>query len=118
MTLSKPRGFAIAAWAEDGLAFAAISDVDPQELTRFAELVRSTFPDASRFADGVIPSRAAARHQPVIVRGHRGGTSFSADPSPTPCASPDCRQPLSLRAPECVANWNAARAAVERLAPT
>ena len=44
VTLSKPRGFAMAAWAEDGLALAAISDVDPQELTRFAELVRSPNP--------------------------------------------------------------------------
>ena len=44
VTLSKPRGFAMAAWAEDGLAFAAVSDVDPQELTRFAELVRSQGP--------------------------------------------------------------------------
>ena len=41
VTLSKPRGFAMVAWAEDGLAFAAVSDVDPQELTRFAELVRA-----------------------------------------------------------------------------
>ena len=30
--------------AEDGLAFAAISDVDPQELTRYAELIRAPSP--------------------------------------------------------------------------
>ena len=41
VTLSKPRGFATVAWAEDGLAFVAVSDVDPPELTRFAELVRA-----------------------------------------------------------------------------
>ena len=44
VTLSKPRGFAMAAWVEDGLAFAAVSDVDLQELTRFAELLRSPAP--------------------------------------------------------------------------
>ena len=44
VTVSKPRGFAVAAWAEDGLAFAAISDIDAQELVRFADLVRSPTP--------------------------------------------------------------------------
>ncbi len=44
VSLSNPRGFAVAAWAEDGLAFAAVSDVDPQELKRFAELVRTPLP--------------------------------------------------------------------------
>lgn len=35
------RGFAVVVWAQDGLGFVAVSDVDPRELQRFAELVRS-----------------------------------------------------------------------------
>ena len=44
VTVEKPRGFAVASWAEAGLEFAAVADVDPQELARFASLVRSPAP--------------------------------------------------------------------------
>ncbi|HEV7800522.1 MAG TPA: anti-sigma factor [Burkholderiales bacterium] len=36
----RTRGFALETWAEDGLRYAAISDVDPRDLQRFATLVR------------------------------------------------------------------------------
>ena len=35
------RGFSIVTWAEDGLRYSAISDVEPRELKRFATLVRA-----------------------------------------------------------------------------
>jgi anti-sigma factor RsiW len=35
------RGFGVVTWAEGGLRFAAVSDVDPRDLQRFAEAVRS-----------------------------------------------------------------------------
>jgi anti-sigma factor RsiW len=34
--IARARGFAIATWSADGLNFAAISDVDPRDLERFA----------------------------------------------------------------------------------
>ena len=40
LTEERSRGFSIATWTEDGLRYAAISDVDPRDLRRFAELVR------------------------------------------------------------------------------
>jgi anti-sigma factor RsiW len=33
-------GLSLAVWSESGLRFAAVSDVDPRELERFASLVR------------------------------------------------------------------------------
>jgi anti-sigma factor RsiW len=36
---SSLRGFSVVTWATDGLRFAAVSDVDPRDLTRFAQLV-------------------------------------------------------------------------------
>jgi len=39
-TLSVVRGFGVATWAQDGLRFAAVSDLELQDLKRFAELVR------------------------------------------------------------------------------
>ena len=39
-SLSTPRGFTVVAWAEDGLALTAISDVSPEELTRFVASIR------------------------------------------------------------------------------
>ena len=36
---SNLRGFSVATWAADGLRFAAVSDVDARDLTRFAQLV-------------------------------------------------------------------------------
>lgn len=33
------RGFSVSTWAADGLRFAAVSDVDPRDLTRFAQLM-------------------------------------------------------------------------------
>jgi len=36
--VSTARGFSVATWAEGGLRFAAVSDVDQRELARFAEL--------------------------------------------------------------------------------
>jgi anti-sigma factor RsiW len=36
----RTRGFALETWAEDGLRYAAISDLDPRDLQRFATLVR------------------------------------------------------------------------------
>ena len=44
LTLGRPLGFALASWAEDGLSFDAVSDVDPQELARFAALIRTQGP--------------------------------------------------------------------------
>ena len=38
---SNVRGFSVTTWAADGLRFAAVSDVDARELTRFAQLVRN-----------------------------------------------------------------------------
>lgn len=38
--LSVVRGFGVATWAQDGLRFAAVSDLDLQDLKRFAGLVR------------------------------------------------------------------------------
>lgn len=34
--MSRARGFALARWTQDGLHFAAVSDVDPRDLERFA----------------------------------------------------------------------------------
>lgn len=36
----RARGFSVATWTEDGLRYAAISDVEPRDLHRFATLVR------------------------------------------------------------------------------
>ena len=36
---SSVRGFSLVTWAESGLRFAAVSDVDARDLTRFAQLV-------------------------------------------------------------------------------
>ena len=41
VALSSLRGFGVAAWAADGLNFAAVSDVDGAELRRFALLVQA-----------------------------------------------------------------------------
>ena len=41
LRLETIRGFACASWASGGLRFAAISDVDPDELRRFVEAVSS-----------------------------------------------------------------------------
>lgn len=38
--LTTVRGFEVASWTQDGLMFAAVSDVDPRELQRFANLLR------------------------------------------------------------------------------
>lgn len=35
------RGFGVATWAQDGLRFAAVSDLESHDLARFAELVRA-----------------------------------------------------------------------------
>ena len=37
---TRVRGFSIVNWSEDGLRYAAISDVDPRDLRRFAEHMR------------------------------------------------------------------------------
>ena len=37
---TRSRGFSVATWTEGGLRYSAISDVDPADLRRFAELVR------------------------------------------------------------------------------
>jgi len=34
------RGYGVVTWAQDGLRFAAVSDVDTPELERFTALVR------------------------------------------------------------------------------
>ncbi len=39
ITTSSLRGFSVATWAADGLRFAAVSDVEARDLTRFAQLV-------------------------------------------------------------------------------
>ncbi len=39
--VSVVRGFGVATWAEDGLRFAAVSDVDLRDLERFSERVRA-----------------------------------------------------------------------------
>ena len=39
-TLSTVRGFGVASWTQDGLRFAAVSDVDQRDLLRFANLLR------------------------------------------------------------------------------
>ena len=41
---STVRGFSVLTWASDGLAFTAVSDVDPRELQRFAQLVQAPAP--------------------------------------------------------------------------
>lgn len=41
MMASTVHGYSVAAWAAEGLGFAAVSDVDAQDLQRFTELVRS-----------------------------------------------------------------------------
>jgi anti-sigma factor (TIGR02949 family) len=41
MAASTMRGFALVSWTAGGLGFAVISDVDPRELLRFCELLRS-----------------------------------------------------------------------------
>lgn len=38
--LTTTRGFGIASWTQDGLRFAAVSDVDARDLQRFANLMR------------------------------------------------------------------------------
>ena len=38
---SSVRGFSVATWANGGLRFAAVSDVDGRDLTRFAQLIRA-----------------------------------------------------------------------------
>lgn len=38
--VSMLRGYGVATWAQDGLSFAAVSDVDAAELERFARLIR------------------------------------------------------------------------------
>lgn len=38
VNVSTTRGFSVATWAEGGLRFAAVSDVDQRDLARFAEL--------------------------------------------------------------------------------
>ncbi len=43
-SVSTRRGFAIAAWAQDGLTLWAVSDVDASELRRFAGLVQAPAP--------------------------------------------------------------------------
>lgn len=40
ITASTLRGFAVVSWAQEGLSFVAVSDVDPGELKRFAALLR------------------------------------------------------------------------------
>ena len=40
VALSAVRGFGVATWAQDGLRFAAVSDLDARDLERFARLVR------------------------------------------------------------------------------
>ena len=39
MATTNVRGFSVTTWAADGLRFAAVSDVDARDLTRFAQLV-------------------------------------------------------------------------------
>ncbi len=39
ITTSSVRGFSVTTWATDGLRFAAVSDVDARDLSRFAQLV-------------------------------------------------------------------------------
>jgi anti-sigma factor RsiW len=39
MTTTNVRGFSVTTWAADGLRFAAVSDVDARDLTRFAQFV-------------------------------------------------------------------------------
>ena len=41
VTVSSLRGFAMVAWRADGLALTAVSDADPAEVQRFAQLIRS-----------------------------------------------------------------------------
>ena len=41
LQLTIHRGFGIAHWSDNGLHFAAVSDVDPRDLKRFALLIRS-----------------------------------------------------------------------------
>jgi anti-sigma factor RsiW len=41
VTETRSRGFSIASWTEDGLFYAAVSDVNPRDLRRFAELMRA-----------------------------------------------------------------------------
>ena len=38
---ARSRGFSVASWTEGGLRYAAISDVDPRDVRRFAELIRA-----------------------------------------------------------------------------
>jgi anti-sigma factor RsiW len=40
--LALVRGFGVATWAQDGLRFAAVSDVDQRDLERFVQLARAT----------------------------------------------------------------------------
>lgn len=44
VALSAARGYNVASWSENGLRFAAVSDVDAQDLERFALLVRGPPP--------------------------------------------------------------------------
>ena len=41
LAVAPARGFSVATWADGGLRFAAVSDVDPRELERFARLVQA-----------------------------------------------------------------------------
>ena len=38
LAVANLRGFSVATWAESGVRFSAVSDVDPRELERFARL--------------------------------------------------------------------------------
>lgn len=44
MAASTLRGFSLVTWANDGLRLTAVSDVDPRELRRFAQLVQPPVP--------------------------------------------------------------------------
>ncbi len=41
LAVTNVRGFGVATWADGGLRFGAVSDVDPRELERFARLVQA-----------------------------------------------------------------------------
>lgn len=43
-TLASARGFGMVTWSEGGLRYVAVSDVERDDLTRFAELVRQRIP--------------------------------------------------------------------------
>jgi anti-sigma factor RsiW len=41
VTEARLRGFGIVTWTDDGVRYAAVSDVDPRDLKRFAELAQA-----------------------------------------------------------------------------